>query len=344
MLPRLPSRPRACVLPGLLSAAVGCAAPSNTDDPTQDAAGGLTTASAPSTSESESSDGTAGATQPDTSTGDDDGIKFDAGAGEDGETGVQGDCDPDLIPDTVGFSFVASYDLGIDTLQAGLYDSTRQRVVVFSFYGEGRILGTDGSPLGEAMAPPEALPSLDGGAFDAAADLILLINQGCDIVEVDPVTFEAVSVTPIGLTHQVSVCAGLAIDPMSNLYVTSYGTDELVVLDRTGAVELFRVDMLAIGMAGFDGIAEIAGSDNFLVNSTTQLTAAIIAADGTLVAGPGPVGEMPIMGGGAVGQPDAMLTICENGNTWVCDAYETTCSDFAPTDGDKMACGCLVAG
>lgn len=269
-------------------------------------------------------------------------IKFDQG--DPGDTGVAPGCDPDLIPDTTAFAFVASYELGIDTLQAGLYDSQRQHVVVFSFYGEGKILDLDGTILASIAAPPEALPSLDGGAYDAAADLILLVTQDCDLIEVDPETFAAVSVTPLGAAHAMSICAGIAIDPQSNLYIASFGTNELVVTDRAGAVELRRVDMLAIGLPGFDGIAEIAGSENFLVNSTSDLTAAVIAADGTLVAGPGAIGVSPIMGGGAVGQPDAMLTICDNGHTWVCDAYETTCSDFAPSDGDKIACGCLVAG
>jgi hypothetical protein len=268
-------------------------------------------------------------------------IKFDQGSPQDVEGGS---CDPELIPDTLGFSFVKSIELGIDTLQAGYYDSTRDRVVVFSFYGEGRVLDIDGNILDQIQAPPEALPKLDGGAYDLASDLALLINQDCDLVEVNPETFATESVTPLGLAHGMSVCAGLAIDPMSNLYIASHGTDELVVLDRSGQVEQLRVDMLGIGMPGFDGIAEIAGSDNFLINSTTNLTAAIIGADGSLIAGPGLVGDMPIMGGGGVGQPDSMLTICTNGHTWVCDAYETTCSDFAPSDGDKIACGCLVVG
>lgn len=308
---------------------------------------GLTSQSGPSSSGiTTAQDSTSASTgdTPGTETGSgasDDGLKFDQGVLQD-LAGVG--CNPDRIPDTLGFTFAKSIELGIDTLQAGYYDSTRDQVVVFSFYGEGRILDIDGNILDQIQAPPEALPALDGGAYDLASDLALLITQDCDLIEVDPESFAAVSVTPLGLAHGMSVCAGLAIDPMSNLYVSSFGTNELVVLDRSGAIEQLRVDMLGIGMPGFDGIAEIAGSDNFLVNSTTDLTAAIIGADGSLLVGPGLVGDMPVMGGGAVGQPDSMLTICTNGHTWVCDAYETTCSDFAPSDGDKMACGCLVAG
>lgn len=296
---------------------------------------GTTLADSTTTSETGMSETDTAGTQTDT------GIKFDQGAPDDL---AGGSCDPDLIPDTVAFSFVKTIELGIDTLQAGFYDSTRDRVVVFSFFGEGRVLDIEGNIVDQVQAPAEALPSLDGGAYDLAGDLALLINQNCDLVEVDPETFATKAVIPLGLAHGMSVCAGLAIDPMANLYIASFGTDELVVLDRSGQVEQLRVDMLGIGMPGFDGIAEIAGSDNFLINSTTNLTAAIIAADGTLVAGPGLVGDLPIMGGGAVGQPDSMLTICTNGHTWVCDAYETSCSDFAPSDGDKMACGCLIVG
>ena len=294
-----------------------------------------TLADSTTTSETGTSETDTAGTQTDT------GIKFDQGAPDDL---AGGSCDPDLIPDTTAFSFVKTIELGIDTLQAGFYDSTRDRVVVFSFFGEGRVLDIEGNIVDQVQAPAEALPSLDGGAYDLAGDLALLINQNCDLVEVDPETFATKAVIPLGLAHGMSVCAGLAIDPMSNLYIASFGTDELVVVDRSGQVEQLRVDMLGIGMPGFDGIAEIAGSDNFLINSTTNLTAAIIAADGTLVAGPGLVGDLPIMGGGAVGQPDSMLTICTNGHTWVCDAYETSCSDFAPSDGDKMACGCLIVG
>ena len=296
---------------------------------------GTTLADSTTTSETGMSETDTAGTQTDT------GIKFDQGAPDDL---AGGSCDPDLIPDTTAFSFVKTIELGIDTLQAGFYDSTRDRVVVFSFFGEGRVLDIEGNIVDQVQAPAEALPSLDGGAYDLAGDLALLINQNCDLVEVDPETFATKAVIPLGLAHGMSVCAGLAIDPMSNLYIASFGTDELVVVDRSGQVEQLRVDMLGIGMPGFDGIAEIAGSDNFLINSTTNLTAAIIAADGTLVAGPGLVGDLPIMGGGAVGQPDSMLTICTNGHTWVCDAYETSCSDFAPSDGDKMACGCLIVG
>ncbi|KIG19435.1 hypothetical protein DB30_02716 [Enhygromyxa salina] len=319
--------------------AIACSSPAPRED---SGTNGFTSASSGATTTEDST--SAGTTVSETSTETEDSadshIKFDHIDSDH----PSGGCDPDQIPDTNGFTFVKTIELGIDTLQAGFYDSTRDRVVVFSYFGEGRVLDIQGNILEQVQAPPEALPKLDGGAYDLASDLALLINQDCDLVEVDPETFATHAVIPLGMAHNMSICAGLAIDPMSNLYIASHGTDELVVLDRSGQVEQFRVDMLGIGMPGFDGIAEIAGSENFLINSTTNLTAAIIAADGSLIAGPGLVGDAPIMGGGAVGQPDSMLTICTNGHTWVCDAYETSCSDFAPDDGDKMACGCLVVG
>lgn len=315
---------------------LACASPTGREDDSTTASSLSTSADEVSTSESASDDSESASDDSDSSGA----IKLDQGTLD---LGDNPSCDPELIPDTTEFTFVKSIELGIDTLQAGFYDGTRDRVVVFSFFGEGRVLDVDGTILANVQAPAEALPALDGGAYDFGSDIGLLINQACDLVEIDPETFTTLSVTPLAAAHGMSVCAGLAIDPFANLYIASYGTDELVVVDRTGSVEVRRVDMLAIGMSGFDGIAEIAGSDNFLVNSTTQLTAAIITAEGQLVAGPGPVGVSPIMGGGAVGQPDSMLTICNNGHTWVCDAYETTCSDFAPSDGDKQACDCLVA-
>jgi hypothetical protein len=227
----------------------------------------------------------------------------------------------------------------VSTLQAGYYDNNRQEVTVFSFFGQGKRLDVDGNILGDVQAPPEALPKLDGAAYDTVADVGLLINQDCVLVEVDPETMGALKVTQLGFG--MSICAGLAIDAQRNLYIASYGTKELVVLDRDGAKEILRKSV--VGMPNIDGIAEIAGSDNFLINDTVTLTAAIVDPSGQILVPGGAVGSAPpLTGGGPVPQPDSMLTICLNGHTWVCDAYGTKCSDFAPSDGDKEACGCLI--
>ena len=231
------------------------------------------------------------------------------------------------MPDTTEFVFSKAIEIGVSTLQAGYYDNNRQEVTVLSFFGKGKRLDVDGNILGDVAAPPEALPRLDGAAYDTLADVGLLINQDCVLVEVDPETMAAVKVTQLGF--QMSICAGLAIDAARNLYIASYGTKELVVLDRDATEVILRTT--------------IAGSDNFLVNDTVTLTAAIIDPKGGVLVPSGAVGSAPpLTGGGPVPQPDSMLTICLNGHTWVCDAYGTKCSDFAPSDGDKEACGCLI--
>ncbi len=243
------------------------------------------------------------------------------------------------VPDTTEFVFAKAIEIGVSTLQAGYYDNNRQEVTVLSFYGQGKRLDVDGNILGDVAAPAEALPKLDGAAYDTLADVGLLINQACVLVEVDTETMAALKVTQLGF--DMSICAGLAIDAERSLYIASYGTKELVVIDRDATKVILRTAIA--GMPNLDGIAEIAGSDNFLVNDTVTLTAAIVDPKGAVLVPSGKVGTAPpLTGGGPVPQPDSMLTICLNGHTWVCDAYGTKCSDFAPSDGDKEACGCLI--
>ena len=287
--------------------------------------GGVSTSGSTSMGATESSGASSGSTSGDSSTG--------------GTTGGLPPCDPIAVPDTTEFVFSKAIEIGVSTLQAGYYDNNRQEVTVLSFYGKGKRLDVDGNILGDVEAPAEALPRLDGAAYDTLADVGLLINQDCVLVEVDPETMAAVKVTQLGF--QMSICAGLAIDATRNLYIASYGTKELVVLDRDATEVILRTTIA--GMPNLDGIAEIAGSDNFLVNDTVTLTAAIIDPKGGVLVPSGAVGSAPpLTGGGPVPQPDSMLTICLNGHTWVCDAYGTKCSDFAPSDGDKEACGCLI--
>ncbi len=262
------------------------------------------------------------------------------GAGETAETTGQvlPPCDPIAIPDTENFVFVKNIEIGVDTLQAGYYDNNRQEVTVLSFYGDGKVLDIDGNILRDAAAPPEALPQLDGAAYDTAGDVALLINQSCVLVEADPETMTALSVTQ--LDYGMSVCAGLAIDQQGDLYIASHGTRELVVLTRDTQTLITRVELP--DYVCFDGIAEIAGSDNFIVNDTTLREAMIVGPEGDVIVPSAAIGMAPLTGVGQIGQPDSMLTICDNGHSWVCDAYGTVCSDFSPEGGDKAACGCLI--
>lgn len=256
-------------------------------------------------------------------------------------------CDPQAVADTTAFTYVKKFDTGIPdkVLQASFYNGDADEVMIMSFSGKARRFTTDGTPKGEVFdVPAEALPQLDGATYDAKLQRGLLINQSCVLVEVDPITL-AVLEPPQQLGFGMSVCAGLALGLDDNLYIASYGTDELVVLSRDGLSEVRRVDMpVQVGLTGFDGIALIAGSENFLVMSTApDARAAIIDPLGAVVAPATKLGlaEAPLLGGAPM-LPDAVLTLCGNGHAWLCEAYDATCFDYAPDDGDKDACGCLI--
>jgi len=256
-------------------------------------------------------------------------------------------CDPQAVADTTAFTYVKKFDTGIPdkVLQASFYNGDDDEVMIMSFSGKARRFTTDGTPKGDVLdVPPEALPQLDGATYDAKLQRGLLINQGCVLNEVDPVTL-AILEPPQQLGFGMSICAGLALGLDDNLYIASYGTDELVVLSRDGLSEIRRVNMPGqVGLTGFDGIALIAGSENFLVMSTApDARAAIIDPLGAVVAPATKLGlaEAPLLGGAPM-LPDAVLTLCGNGHAWLCEAYDATCFDYAPDDGDKDACGCLI--
>jgi hypothetical protein len=179
----------------------------------------------------------------------------------------------------------------------------------------------------------------------------LLINQLCTLVEVevvDSTTWNMVGHEDLGF--DLSWCAGLALGLDNNLYIASYGTNELVVLDRQATAVEGRWNMMdEIGMNGIDGIALIAGSENFLVMATIPpATAAIIDVDLQppalhAVVATAPIGQPPLFAGAPM-IPDAVLTICKNGHAWVCEAYDGSCFDYAPEGGDKDSCPCLIPG
>lgn len=255
-------------------------------------------------------------------------------------------CDPNAVSDTKAFTFNTKFDTGIPdkVLQASFYNGDLDEVVIMSFSGKARRFHPDGTPKGEVFdVPAAALPKLDGATYDAKTQRGLLINQDCKLVEVDAASFAVVAEQPLGFG--MSICAGLALGLDDNLYIASYGTDELVVLTRDGLQEVRRVDMPeVVGLTGFDGIALIAGSENFLVMSTApDARAAIIDPLGEPVVPTAALGlDLPPMLGGAPMLPDAVLTLCGNGHAWLCEAYDATCFDYVPDDGDKNACACLI--
>jgi len=255
-------------------------------------------------------------------------------------------CDPNEVEDTLAFTYVSQFDTGIPdaVLQASYYNSDADEVMIMSFSGKARRFKVDGTPLGEVFdVPPQALPKLDGATYDPVTKVGLLINQDCVLNEVEPVTLAVLKTQPLGFG--MSVCAGLALGLDNNLYIASYGTDEMVTISRDGTQELGRVNLLQVaGLDGFDGIALIAGSDNFLVMSTAPTTrAAIVNPAGGVVVPASDLGQAaaPMIGGMPM-LPDAVLTLCGNGHAWVCEAYKATCFDYAPQDGDKNACACLI--
>lgn len=255
-------------------------------------------------------------------------------------------CDPNEVADTLAFTYVSQFDTGIPdmVLQASYYNSDADEVMIMSFSGKARRFMVDGTPIGDVFdVPAEALPKLDGATYDPVGKVGLLINQDCVLTEVEAQTLAVVKTQALGFG--MSVCAGLALGLDGNLYIASYGTDEMVTLSRDGLKEVGRVNVVqAAGIDGFDGIALIAGSENFLIMSTAPTTkAAIVNPAGGVVVAASDLGQgaAPMIGGMPM-LPDAVLTLCGNGHAWVCEAYKATCFDYAPEDGDKNACACLI--
>ncbi len=255
-------------------------------------------------------------------------------------------CDPNQVEDTLAFTYVSQFDTGIPdaVLQASYYNSDADEVMIMSFSGKARRFKPDGTALGDVFdVPLAALPKLDGATYDPLLKVGLLINQDCVLSEVEPQTLAILKTQP--LDFGMSICAGLALGLDNNLYIASYGTDEMVTISRDGLTEIGRVNVVdSAGIDGFDGIALIAGSENFLIMSTSPTTkAAIVNAAGGVVVAASDLGQaMAPMIGGMPELPDAVLTLCGNGHAWVCEAYKASCFDYAPADGDKNACACLI--
>ena len=249
------------------------------------------------------------------------------------------------VEDILDFTYTKSIDLvDINTIQASYYNIDAAEIVFFSYFGKGRRFTIDGQPLGDVMAPAEALPKLDGASYDQVNKVALLLTQDCRLVEADPVTLVTSKVIQLDVAKfKIGICAGVAVGVDGNMYVISWQTQEMVQMTRDGQTELARVNLLALDLARPDGISLIAGSENFLVLSSQKQQAAILSPKGAVVVPPGAVGQnVPPLKGGMVPNSDAILTVCGNGHAWVCEEYGTKCHDFAPEGGDKDACACTV--
>ncbi len=263
-----------------------------------------------------------------------------------GESSTGGDgCFIADVEDTLGFVYSKTIDLvDINTIQASYYNIDAGEIVFFSYFGKGRRFTIDGQPLGDVVAPAEALPKLDGASYDQVNKVAMLITQDCRLVEADPVTLMTSKVIQLDVANfKIGICAGVAVGVDGDMYVISWQTQEMVRMTRDGLTVLGRVDLLALDLARPDGISLIAGSENFLVLSSQKQQAAILSPKGTIVVAPGAVGkDVPPLKGGAVPNSDAILTVCGNGHAWVCEEYGSKCHDYAPEDGDKDACACTI--
>jgi hypothetical protein len=306
-----------------------------------------TTTDAPTTAgpTADTTAGTSDAT--DTDATDTDATDTDA-TDTDATTGDSGDdpfaCELEDVPDTQQFTFVQQFATGMPSplTQASFYNSYADEIMLMTFVGDARRFATDGTPLGPPFkVPPEATPALDGATYDPKLSRALLITQGCRLVETDPVTLSVYSVKQLGFGMQV--CAGIAIGVDDNLYIASEGTQEIVVLDRAAEVEIRRIqDLPADGIDGPDGVALIAGSENFIVIGTNNGgDVGIIDPLGNFIVPGADIGPGSAFDGAPPMLPDAVLTLCKTGHAWLCDANDGTCDDYAPSDGDKDACGCI---
>jgi len=305
--------------------------------------GGETTA-AVTTSEGTST--TSGATSGEATTG-----TTETGSGEGGETSTggstgEGFCDPDAVLDAVSFNYIKTVDVGVVGISAGYYNLKAGELVFLAASGSGVRMTLDGAVLGDVEAPAAVADDLDGAVYDPATDTALLVDRDCNLAEVDPVTLAEISVDVIdAVKFDVDLCTGVALGVDGNLYVASVGTDEVVVVSRDLMDEVDRFNVQDAGITSIDGIALIPGSENFLISSGTMPAAGIFTATGGIVAPPSDIGggSAPLVGGVMPSSPDALFSVCANGQVWLCAGLQSSeCFKYAPEGGGEDVCGCLM--
>lgn len=294
--------------PGGTTEAAPTSSASSTSGASATGSSGEATTGVASTASSSSS--SSGAADTGTSTGGESssgGLSASSSGGSSGEssTGAEA-CVIADVEDTIDFVYQKSIDLvNINTIQASYYNIAAQEIVFFSFFGQGRRFTLDGTPIADVMAPPEALPKLDGASYDQVNGVALLITQDCRLVEADPVTLQTLKAIQLDTVNfKIGVCAGVAIGVDGDMYVISWQTNEMVKMTRDGQTVLARVDLAALDLLRPDGISLIAGSENFVVLSSAKQQAAILSPKGAIVVAPGKVGQnLPPFEGGAIVNP-----------------------------------------
>ncbi len=264
-----------------------------------------------------------------------------------GETGdTDGGCDPDAVLDAVSFNYVKTVDVGVEGVTAGYYNVAANELVFLAASGEGVRLQLDGTMIGAVEAPAGVSGGLDGAVYVPGEDVALLLDEDCNLAEVDPVTLAEISVEAIDVVQfDVSQCSGIALGPGGDLYVASLGTDEVVVISRDLTDEVDRFDVANKGISVIDGISRIAGSENFLIASGAMPAAGIFTATGEIVAPAAEIGggTAPLVGGVMPSIPDGLFSACVNGQVWLCAGLQSSdCYKYAPEGGGESLCECLL--
>lgn len=267
-------------------------------------------------------------------------------SGEESTSTTDGACEPDAVLDAVSFNFIKAVDVEVPGVTAGYYNPAAGELVFLAASGQGVRLELDGTVIGEVEAPMVVAGGLDGAVYDPATDTALLIDGDCDVAEVDAVTLALIGVDAIdAVAFGVESCSGVALGPGGGLYVASMGTDEVVVVSRDLMDEVDRFDVKAAGISAIDGVAAIVGSENFLITSGVMPVAAIFSSTGEVVVPAAEIGggTAPLVGGGALEEPDGLFGACVNGQVWLCaGAPSSECFKYAPEGGGGDVCGCLT--
>jgi hypothetical protein len=111
--------------------------------------------------------GVVGEAAPPSTTDEPTGVVTTTGESTTGSESTTGEfvCDPNMVADTLAFTYVKKFDTGIPDkiLQASYYNTVADEVMIMSFNGQARRFTVDGTAIGEVfMVPAEALPSSTG--------------------------------------------------------------------------------------------------------------------------------------------------------------------------------------
>ena len=284
---------------------------------------------------------------PDTSTGDT--TTGDSTTGE--STGDTTTGDPVCIEE-VAQNFVPTgkvldmSELGGSFIQGSWFDPINDRICFVIGNGDGLCFTPEGEKLAAIKAPGDPSDGvIDGAIYDAAKNVVLIVQQGCKVIEADPSTLKNLGEIQLDTAKfSLQTCAAIGLTPDNDLYIASYTNSDIVTISRDGQTELARFDTADAGVSGPDGLNVISGAGDLLIVGTAGNTrpAAIFSNTGDVVVAASEAGkDKPPIQGGTLVLPDDTLTLCDTGHVWVCD-QAPNCSEYMPEGGDKNICGCFA--